>query len=130
VNGRTFLREEGDMSLALKRIKVYLKLSAILAVIAVILLVVLMNLDKRTDVWFFKPYEQVNVLWLILITAVSAIASWWIVLRVFGTLRELRGLRQAREDRQKIDEQQRLARELAEREKRIDEKLRRSITEE
>jgi hypothetical protein len=118
------------MTLALKRIKVYLKLIAIVAVVAVILLIVLMNLDKRTDVWFFKDYLQVNVLWLILITAVSSIACWWIVLKVFGTLRELRGLRQARADQQKIGEQQRLARELAEREKRIDEKLRRSITEE
>jgi len=118
------------MSLALQRIKVYLKLTAIAAVVAVILLIVLMNLDKRTNVWFFGSYEQVNVLWLILITAVSSIASWWVVLKVFGTLRELRDLRQARADRQKIDEQQRLARELTEREKRIDEKLRRSITEE
>jgi hypothetical protein len=130
VNGRAVIREEGSMTLALKRIKVYLKLTAILAVIAVILTIVLMNVDNTADIWFFRPYKTVNVVWLILITAVSAIASWWIVLKVFGTLRELRGLRRAREDRQRIDEQQRLARELAEREKRIDEKLRRSITEE
>jgi hypothetical protein len=118
------------MTLALKRIKVYLKLVAILAVVAAILLIVLMNQDNKANIWFFGQYDGVNVLWLILITAVSSIASWWIVLKIFGTLRELRGLKRAREDRQRIDEQQRLARELAEREKRIDEKLRRSITEE
>ena len=118
------------MRLALQRVKVYLKLTAILAVVAVILVIVLENQDNKANIWFFRPYEQVNVLWLILITAVSSIASWWIVLKIFGTLRELRGLKRAREDQQRIEEQQRLARELAEREKRIDEKLRRSITEE
>ena len=118
------------MRLALQRVKVYLKLTAILAVVAVILVIVLRNLDNTADVWFFKDYKQKSVLLLILITAASSIASWWIVSRIFGTLRELRGLRRAREAQQRIDEQQRLARELAEREKRIDEKLRRSITEE
>jgi hypothetical protein len=130
VIGQAVTREESHMTLALKRIKVYLKLVAILAVVAAILLIVLMNQDNKAAIWFFRPYEQVNVLWLILITAVSSIASWWIVLKIFGTLRELRGLKRDRENRQRIDEQQRLARELAEREKRIDEKLRRSITEE
>lgn len=118
------------MSLALKRIKVYLKLTAIVAVVAIILIIVLKNQDNTANIWFFGPYDKVNVLWLILITAISSIASWWILLKVFGTLRELRGLRKARMEKQRIDEQQRLARELAEREKRIDEKLRRSITEE
>lgn len=130
MNGQAVVREEYHMTLALKRIKVYLKLVAILAVVATILTIVLANQGNLADVWFFGQYDRVNVLWLILITAVSSIASWWIVLKIFGTLRELRGLKRAREDRQRIDEQQRLARELAEREKRIDEKLRRSITEE
>lgn len=118
------------MKLALQRIKVYLKLVAIIAVVATILTIALMNQGNTANVWFFGQYDGVNVLWLILIAAVSSIASWWIVLKIFGTLRELRGLKRAREDQQRIGEQQRLARELAEREKRIDEKLRRSITEE
>lgn len=118
------------MSLALKRIKVYLKLFAILAVLAVILLIVLRNQENKANIWFFTRYEQVNVLWLILITAVASIASWWIFIKIFGTLRELRTVRQAGRERQRMEEQQRLARELAEREKRIDEKLRRNIAEE
>lgn len=118
------------MSLALKRIKVYLKLSAILAVVAVILLIVLMNQENKANIWFFQRYEQVNVLWLILITAASSIASWWLMLKIFSTLRELREVRAAERNRRAMSEQQRMAQELAEREKRIDEKLRRSITDE
>jgi len=118
------------MSLALKRIKVYLKLTAIVAVVAIILLIVAKNQEYKANIWFFGMYEQVNVLWLILITAVSSIASWWILIKIFGTIRELRELRKARQTREQMAQQQRLSQELAEREKRIDEKLRRSITEE
>ncbi len=118
------------MTLALKRIKVYLKLFAILEVVVAILLIVLENQENKADIWFFSKYEQVNVLWLILITAVTSIASWWIVMKIFGTLHELRRVREAQQSRQMTEEQQRRAQELAEREKRIDEKLRRSITDE
>ncbi|GMV97562.1 MAG: hypothetical protein HRF43_01225 [Phycisphaerae bacterium] len=118
------------MTLALKRIKVYVKLTAIVAVIAVLLLLVLMNREYKTNVWFFKEYAQVNVLWLLMVTAVFSIAGWWIVAKVFATIRELREVRQAQVKEQVLAEQRRLAQELADREKRIDEKLRRSITEE
>jgi hypothetical protein len=118
------------MRLALKRIKVYLKLFAIIAVGAAILLIVLKNQDNTANIWFFHDYEQVGVLWLILITAVSSIASLWIMTKIFGTLRELRQVREAQRTRQMSEEQQRRAQDLAEREKRIDEKLRRSITDE
>ena len=118
------------MSLALKSIKVYLKLSAIVAVVLLILLIILMNKENKADIWMFGDYQDVNVLWLLLIRAVSSIASWWLVIKIFATLRELRELRRARQTRENMAEQQRLAQELAEREKRIDEKLRRSITDE
>jgi hypothetical protein len=118
------------MTLALKRFKVYVKLFAIVAVVASSLLIVLMNQDNKAKIWFFKDYEQVNVLWLILITAILSIASWWIVAKIFATIRELRHLQHAQANQQQMAEQRRLAQEMAEREKRIDEKLRRSIQEE
>lgn len=118
------------MTLALKRIKVYVKLIAIVAVVASILLIVWFNLDNTAKIWFFGTYEQVNVLWLMLITAILSIASWWIVAKIFATVRELRQLQHAQTSQQQIEEQRRLAQEMAEREKRIDEKLRRSIQEE
>src|ERR1051325_5807408 len=118
------------MALALKRVKVYLKLIAVLAVVAMVLLVVLKNLDHKADVWFFWIDEQVNVLWLILVTAVSSIVGWWAIRKVFGVLRELRDVRRMSEAEMKLGEQRRLAQELAEREKRLDAKVRRSISEE
>ena len=117
------------MTLVLRRIWVYLKLIAILAVIAMILAVVLMNRDYTVKFWFFTTYDGVNVLWLILITAISAIIGWWGLFKVFGVLGEIREVRRQSEHERQLQEQRRLANELAERERRIDEKVKRSITE-
>ncbi len=117
------------MTLALKRAKVYLKVGAIVAVVVVGLLVFWMNRGRTADVWFFREYSQIPVLWLILITGTSSILGWWGVRKVIGVVRDLRELRRARESERQLSEQRRLADQLAEREKRIDEKVRRSLTE-
>ncbi len=117
------------MTLVLRRMKVYLKLTAIVAVVAVILTVVVKNRQHTADVWFFGMYEDVNVLYLILITVVSAIVGWWGFLKVFGVVRELREVQRQAESQRQLEQQRRLAEELAQRERRIDEKVKRSISE-
>lgn len=118
------------MALAMRQIKVYLKLGAMITVVAVVLLLVLMNRNHTVDVWFFAKYQEVNILWLILITAVSAVICWWGARQIFRVLRELKAVRQATAFDRQMQEQRRVSQELAEREKRIDEKVRHSITEE
>ncbi len=116
------------MALALRRIKVYGKLGATVAVVGAVLLVVLMNLSRTADVWFFHDYRQVPTFWLILVTAASAILGWWGIRKVVGVVRDLRELRASKAAQRERDDQRRLGEALVEREKRIDEKLRRSIT--
>ena len=117
------------MPLALRRLKVYLKLIAIIVAVAMALLVVFANRKRTADVWFFHAYRDIPVLWLILVTAVLAIVGWWGVRKVVGVVRDFRNLRRAQEAQRQTAEQRRLAEEMAQREKRIDEKVRRSITE-
>lgn len=116
------------MNLAIRRITVYLKLVAIIAVVVLALLVVLMNRSHTADIWFFRKYEQVNVIYLILVTAGSSIVGWWIVRKIFKVLREMRELRQARALKAVEQRQRQREQELADREKRIDQKVRREIT--
>jgi hypothetical protein len=116
------------MALAIKRFKTYVKLIAILAAIAFILLIVVMNRDNQANVWFFHSYEGINVLWLILVTAVSSILGWWGIRKIFRVIGDLRALQRQAESDRKLQEQRKLADELAERERRIDEKVRRSIS--
>ena len=116
------------MGLALRRIKVYGKLGATIAVGVAVLLVVLKNLSLKSNVWFFGEYPNVPTFWLMLVTAVSAIVGWWGIRKVVGVVRDLRELRASKAAERQREEQRRRAEEIAEREKRIDEKLRRSIT--
>ena len=116
------------MALALRRIKVYCKLGATLAAVGSVLLIALMNLSRTSNVWFFHEYKEVPTFWLILVTAVSAIVGWWGVFKVVGVIRDLREMRASRAAERQREDQRRQAQELADREKRIDEKLRRSIT--
>jgi hypothetical protein len=118
------------MGLALRRIKVYFKLTLMAAVAILVSLVIVCNRHNEANIWFFKDYEKVNVLYLILITAASSIAVFWVITRIRGVLRDARQLREEQHAAEKLAEQKKLAEELANREKRIDEKLRRSITEE
>ncbi len=118
------------MRLALHRIKVYCKLALMAAVAIVVLLVVVCNRQNEAKVWFFTTFEKVNVLYLILITAVGSVALFWVIMRIRGVLREVRQLRKERRAAEQLAQQQRLAEQLASQEKRIDEKIRRSITEE
>lgn len=116
------------MALALRRIKVYVKIGATVITALLIALVVFKNLDRKANVWFFHEYNDLGVLWLILITAVCSIVGWWGIGKVYTVWREYRELKQAEQAQRRSDEQRRLATELAEREKRIDEKIRRSIS--
>lgn len=117
------------MTLVLRRIWVYLKLIVILAVVALILTVVFKNREYTAKVWFFQSYDDVNVLWLILITAISSIIGWWGFLKIFSVIRELRAVRREEQTKKQFEEQRRIASELAERERRIDEKVKKSISE-
>lgn len=117
------------MTLALRRIKVYVKIGATVVTALAIALVVFKNLGLTANVWFFHEYKDIGVLWLILITAVCAIIGWWGVGKLYTVWREFKELKQAQQNLRHAEDQRRVAAELAEREKRIDEKIRRSISE-
>lgn len=116
------------MSLALKRIKVYSKLGAIGVVVVAGSLVLLKNWEHKATIWFFHKYEDVPVLWLLAITAASSILLWSGARRVLRVVSEMRDLRRNEASQRQMDEQRKLAEEVAEREKRIDEKIRKSLS--
>ena len=79
------------MTLAFRRIKVYLRIGLILIVAFVLGLVVWKNRSHEVEFWFFGIPDggrPINVLWLMLCTAAGTLISWWLL--SFG-----RGLRRA-----------------------------------
>lgn len=116
------------MPLVFKQFKVYVRLALLVALALVIVLVVFYNRTNKVNVWFFKSYESINVLWLLVCTAIASIVSWWIVSASFGLWRDLRDLGRAAELKKTQAEQEKLVANLAETEKRIDKKLKDAIS--
>jgi hypothetical protein len=120
----------GKMALALKRIKVYGKLTLAGAAALVLILLVFKNRGNTVDVWFFHAYTGVPVLLLVLVTAVAAVVAWWALGKIVALWWEMRQLRRDSRFERQANDQRRIADELADREKRIDEKVRRNLTDE
>ncbi|MFQ6048711.1 MAG: hypothetical protein ACE5K7_05045 [Phycisphaerae bacterium] len=115
------------MKLALKQIRVYAKLAAIGVVVLVVVLVVWFNRQHRVSVWFFHSFEDVPVLWLILVAGIGSIICFWVVSKIWRTWGELRELQRDKRAQRQLAEQRELMERLAEKERQIDQKLQRSI---
>ncbi len=111
------------MRLVMKRFGVYARLTAIIALAMVIGLVILQNRNNTVTVWFFATYDSINVLWLMLVTAVASVVSWWMLTASLGLWRDMRALHQAdilaEQERERSEREQK----LKETEDRIDRKL-------
>ena len=121
------------MSLAFKRFKVYLRTLLSALVVVVVGLVLFKNRNHEVAVWFFwltDPDETVNVVWVMLCTALATLAIWWVVSRCVTLLREVREVRRLQLAKASNERQKARAAELDERERRLDEKIERAITDE
>jgi hypothetical protein len=121
------------MTLAFKKVKVYTKLTLFLIVAVAIGAVLIKNRSHSVQVWFFglvDPETKVNVVWLMLWTALGAVVSWWVLGLTIGLIKDARKLRCESEFQQRERAQQERAARLDEREKRIDEKINQAIAQE
>ncbi len=116
------------MSLAFRTIRVYARFSA-MGVVAFLVLVVLgMNQDNRATIWFFHKFEDIPVIWLMLVTGLGSIVAAWVTRGFFRVIGEWRRLRRERELAEKFHDHKKLADGLAEQEKRIDTKLKDALS--
>ena len=114
------------MSLAIKRIKVYIRVLIVAVLVVTIGLVLFKNRDNSVGFWFFGLTDEskpVNVVWLLVWTASATL----LVARIFWYLRgvwsDLHELKQADVERAAIEAREKRATELEERERRLTEKL-------
>ncbi len=115
------------MSVAIKKAKLYVKLVLIAVVVVMAVLVLFGNRNNNADVWFFKGYEDVNVLKLLLVTAIISIISFWILTAGFKLFREWREVSKQVAHQEKIKQLDTKADELEEQEQRIDDKINRAL---
>ena len=118
------------MNFGVKKIKAYSKLGLVAAVALVIGLVIFKNRNHEVTFWFFGTYENMNVLWLLLCTTAGSIVAYWGFLTVFSLWKDMRELGRESAWRDREQRQRKLAEELAEQERRIDQKRSEAIQEE
>ena len=121
------------MSLALRRIKVYSRLTLIVLIVVAICAVLWNNRSHRVSIWFFWLVEEdapVKVIWLIVYVALGTLVSYWILSTIRGLWRDMKKVARDSELQEQKQQQEERARELQEQERRIDAKLKKAISEE
>jgi uncharacterized membrane protein YidH (DUF202 family) len=68
----------------------WLRLVITLIVLFAVVLVVFMNWNKKADVWLFHHFQQIPVLWLIVVTAIVSVAAKWVAGGVYHAYRHLK----------------------------------------
>ena len=121
------------MKLAFKWLKLYGRGGLIVAVLGVVGLVLLKNRGHTVAFWFFgltDDQRPVNVVWLILCTSAATLVSWWVLSLGWGLVRDMREVHRLRAISNANKELTQRATDLQERERRVDERLKRALTEE
>ncbi len=118
------------MNVAIKKAKLYVKLVLIAVVVVMVVSVVCNNRGNHADVWFFKEHREVDVLKLLLYTAIISIISFWILTTGFKLTRQWREVSRQVAHQEKIKQLDSKADELAKQEQRIDDKINRALGEE
>jgi len=117
------------MTLAIKRLTVYLRTIAVALVVVAVGLVLFKNRANSVKVWFFgltDETKKVNVVWLMLATALGTLTAWRIVWFARGLWRDVREVARLKAVEESDRQQKKRAAELEDRERRIEEKLNRS----
>jgi len=115
------------VAVAFRKLRAYAKLTLMSAVGVLGALVLVKNRNHQATIWFIREHENINVVWLLLITGIGSVMAAWLMRGLFHVIVELKRIRAQDESASIIREQERRSRELAEQEKRIDAKLKASL---
>ena len=115
------------MPLAFRKLRVYARLTLMGAVGLLVVLVLFKNRNNQATVWFFHDYEDINVVWLLVITGVGSVIAAWLTRGVLQVAKEVRRIRREEDSARLVQEQEQRARNLVDQEKRIDAKLKASL---
>ena len=122
-------RRNSPLTLAIHRVKVYLRTLAVALVVGAVGLVLFKNRSNYVEVWFFgltDEAKKVNVVWLMLSTALGTLTAWRVVWFARGLWRDLREVARLKAIEATDRQHKQRAAELEERERRIEEKLKRA----
>ena len=115
------------MNVAIKKARLYVKLVLIAVVVVMVVLVLFNNRNNEANVWFFKEFPNLNVLKLLLYTAIISIISFWILTTGFKLARQWREVSKQVAHQEKMKQLDSKADALEKQEQRIDDKINRAL---
>jgi len=118
------------MTLAIKQLKVYLRTFAVALVVGAVGLVLFENRSNKVAFWFFGLTHEdkpTNVVWLMLWTAGGTLTAWRVVWFARGLWRDMREVARLKAIEETDKQQKQRAAELEQRERRIEEQLKRAV---
>src|SRR5262245_17027531 len=118
------------MASKIRQFVVYSKLTVLTAIALAVGVVVFKNRNYRTNFWPGADGEPVSTLWLMLATAVTSMVVFWVLGKTRRVFKELAQVRADQLVADRAAEQAHLKKRLDEQERRIDEKLKRAVSEE
>lgn len=111
----------------IRQFVVYAKVTLIVALAVVVIVVVFMNRNYRTNFWPWADKEQVSTLWLMLATCILSIIVFWALAKTRRVWREVVEIQAEKTRQQQEAEVERRRAALEEQERRIDTKLKQAL---
>jgi hypothetical protein len=121
------------VNLAFKKIAVYIKLLLLITVAVAVTAVLINNRNNTVSVWFFGLVDnkvEVNVVWVMLWSAIAALFAWWILKMTIGLARDLRTLSREEVLRKREEVVAARSKEVSDRQRRLDEQTRQVLADE
>jgi len=78
------------------KFKAWIRLISAVAAAGIVLLIVLKNWNEHAGLWFFRRFDKVPVLWLIVVTSVASIIVWKVIGGIRGAYIQVRKTRGSR----------------------------------
>jgi uncharacterized integral membrane protein len=76
--------------MTMKKIKAWVRLVGTIILVLLIILIIVMNRNNRTNLWLFYDFQQIAVIWLLIVTALVSGAGIWIIKGVYRAFKDVK----------------------------------------